>query len=108
MLTTKIHILAVSCIFFSSQRHTMMATIIRIKRRHDEEPTENIIVKAKRSRVEEEDGAAALCESSPESSHTIMTRVGTVNSKVYMLYCLLHIPKNGKNITKDVLFSTTA
>lgn len=64
-----------------AHRHTMMATIIRIKRRHDEEPTENIIVKAKRSRVEEEDGAAALCESSPESSHTIMTRVGTVNSK---------------------------
>ncbi|XP_042875896.1 probable RNA polymerase II nuclear localization protein SLC7A6OS [Penaeus japonicus] len=58
-----------------------MATIIRIKRRHDEEPTENIIIKAKRSRLEESDEAAALCESSTESNHTIMTRVGTVNSK---------------------------
>lgn len=53
-----------------------MATVIRIKRRLDDEPTESIVVRSKRSRVE--DGTAEDVKVLP----TILKRVATVKSKV--------------------------
>ncbi|XP_068227540.1 probable RNA polymerase II nuclear localization protein SLC7A6OS [Palaemon carinicauda] len=55
-----------------------MATVIRIKRRLDEEPTENIVLKAKKSRKE------SLVEGESdkaEDAAAVLVRVGTVESK---------------------------
>ncbi|XP_064114876.1 probable RNA polymerase II nuclear localization protein SLC7A6OS [Macrobrachium nipponense] len=53
-----------------------MATVIRIKRRLDEEPTENIIIKAKRSRNE-----STGDEDQSGDRVAVLTRVGTVESR---------------------------
>lgn len=56
-----------------------MATIIRIKRHLDEEPTENIVIRSKRFRRENSDDA--VCDTSCDKPSTVLMRVGTVQSK---------------------------
>lgn len=84
-----------------------MATVIRIKRRLHEEPTENIIIKAKRSRNE-----STGDEDQSGDNAAVLTRVGTVESKDDPLEPLVktaikkgwELRQNYKRLGSDVSF----
>lgn len=64
-----------------------MKTLIRIKRRADEEPVENILVKPKRARFCEIGSAVARA---PDVQPTVLERVATVESKVSFFYKIMY------------------
>ena len=61
----------------------MTATVIRIKRRLDVDPSDAIVISAKRIKVDENcDDTAGAAAYSSDSKNTILKHVATVNSNV--------------------------